>query len=98
MKKNPFMPAEAFADAPERLAIITGEAKLSSERAREIIDQIIFYPPIKQGYVSSICGKACDISCYVHLEKKGVLRKKFNSEFRKREEWQLPILEINETA
>ncbi len=98
MAKNPFMPAEAFADDPERLAIITGEAKLSPDRAREIIDQIIFYPPIKQGYVSSICGKACETACYVHLERKGVLKKKFKTEFRKRKEWHLPILEVNETV
>jgi epoxyqueuosine reductase QueG len=92
MTKNPFMPAEAFADDQERLAIITGEAKLSPERAREIIDQIIFYPPIKQGYVSSICGKACETACYVHLERKGILKKKFNTEFRKRKEWTLSVL------
>lgn len=98
MTKNPFMPAEAFADDPERLAVITGEAKLSPERAREIIDQIIFYPPIKQGYVSSICGKACETACYVHLERKRALKKKFNTEFRKRKEWTLPLLEVNETA
>lgn len=98
MTKNPFMPVEAFADDPERLAIITGEAKLSPERAREVIDQIIFYPSCKQGYTTSICGKACDMACYIHLEQKGVLKKKFNSEFRKRKEWQLPILKSNEIA
>jgi len=92
MTKNPFMPGDAFADDPERLAIITGEAKLSSERAREIIDQVIFYPPIKQGYVSCICGKACETACYVHLEKRGALKRKFNTEFRRRKEWTLPIL------
>jgi epoxyqueuosine reductase QueG len=89
MSQNPFMPPDAFADEPDRLKIIAGEAKLTPERAREIIDQIIFYPPIKQAYVSSICGKACDRACYVHLEEKGVLRNSFHSKFRKREEWRL---------
>jgi ferredoxin len=92
MKKNPFMPSEAFADDPERLAIITGEIKVTPESAKKIIDQIIFYPPIKHAYVSSICGKACDMACYIHLEEKGVLQKNFRLKFRKREEWQLPVL------
>lgn len=89
--KNPFMPPTAFADMPDRLAIIAGEAKLTPERAREVLAQTLFYPRIKQGYTSSICGKACDTACYVHLERKGVLTKKFLSPFRKRPEWHLPI-------
>ena len=95
MTKNPFMPPEAFADDPERLAIISGEAHLSPERAREIIEKLIYYPPIKHGYWSSICGRACDTACYIHLEEKGVLRKKFNAPFRLRPEWSLPILNPN---
>ena len=93
MTKNPFMPPEAFADDPERLAIISGEADLSPERAREIIEQIFYYPPIKHSYWSSICGRACDTACYIHLEEKGVLTKTFKSPFRLRPEWHLPILE-----
>lgn len=92
MTKNPFMPKEAFSDDPERLAIITGEAKLSPERAKEIIDQIIFYPPIKHGYVSSICGKACDRACYIHLEEKGVLKRKFEEKFRRCPDWKLELI------
>lgn len=92
MTKNPFMPSEAFLNEPDRLAIITGETKLSTERARKIIDQIIFYPPIKHGYVSSICGKACDRACYVHLEEKGLLSKKYVEKFRRRPEWNLEII------
>lgn len=91
MSRNPFMPPEAFAEDPDRVAIIAGEAKLTPERAREVIGQIIFYPPIKHAYVSSICGKACDMACYVHLEEKGVLNKQFITPFRKREEWRLPV-------
>jgi len=96
MSKNPFMPGDAFADDPERLAIIAGEAKLTPERAKEVMDQIMFYPPVKHAYVSSICGKACDRACYIHLEEKGVLKKNFLTTFRKREEWFLP--ETKETA
>jgi ferredoxin len=89
--KNPFMPQDAFADDPERMAIMTGEAELTPSRAREVLDGIIYYPPIKHAYTPCICGKACDTACYIHLEAKGVLTKKFNSPFRKRPEWRLPL-------
>ena len=89
--KNPFMPPNAFFNDPERLKVIAGEADLSPERAREIIDQINFYPPMKHGYVSSMCGRACDTACYVHLEEKGVLKRKFKTLFRKRPVWKLPL-------
>ena len=89
--KNPFMPPNAFADDPERLKIIAGEADLSPERAREIINQINFYPPIKHAMVASMCGRACDTACYIHLEEKGVLKRKFNTPFRKRPVWNLPL-------
>lgn len=85
--KNPFMNEEAFADDPDRLAILAGKIELSPERAREILDQLVFYPPIKHGYVPSICGRACDMACYIHLEERGVLSKKFKTPYRKRPEW-----------
>ena len=85
------MPPEAFADDPERLAIICGEAQLSPERAREVIEQIIYYPPIKHSYWSSICGRQCDTECYIHLEEKGVLKRKFKTPFRKRPVWSLSL-------
>lgn len=87
--KNPFMPTYAFENEPERMAIIKGEIKLTPQRAREVIDQVNFYPPIRHAYCSSICGKACDTACYIHLEKKGALSKKFETPFRKRPEWHL---------
>ncbi len=90
-RTNPFMPPNAFADEPDRLAIIAGEAQLPPERARAIIDQLVFYPPVKHGYITCICGKACDRACYVHLEEKGVLNRKFLSKFRKRAVWELDI-------
>ncbi len=87
--KNPFMPSYAFEHEPDREAIMKGEVQLDSKRARKIIDQVNFYPPIRHAYCSSICGKACDTACYIHLEKKGALKKKFVSQFRKRPEWKL---------
>lgn len=89
--KNPFMPYDAFEDFENRLEIISGEAKVNPETARKILDKIYFYPPAQHAYQCSICGRACDTACYVHLEEKGVLTKKFSTPFRKREPWQFDL-------
>ncbi len=89
--KNPFMPFDAFSDLDNRLEIIAGEAKVTPETAKKILDEIFFYPPAQHAYQCSICGRACDTACYMHLEEKGVLNKKFNRPFRTREEWKFCI-------
>ena len=89
--KNPFMPPEAFADFDDRVAIISGEAKVTPETARKILKNIYFYPPAQHAYQCSICGRACDMGCYVHLEEKGLLTKGFKTPFRKREEWKFKV-------
>lgn len=89
--KNPFMPPDAFSGIDDRLALIAGEAKVTPETARKILDKIYFYPPAQHAYQCSICGRACDVACYVHLEEKGVLKKKFKTPFRKREPWHFDI-------
>ena len=86
---NPFMPDDAVADDPDRLAIIAGEAHLTPEHAREILSQLVFYPGMRCGYHASICGRACDTECYIHLEEKGALTRKFLTPFRKRPKWSL---------
>ena len=85
--KNPFMPPDAFKNFEERLEIICGNYKVNPETAKEILKNIYFYPPAQHAYQCSICGRACDMACYMHLEEKGLLTKKFNTPFRKREEW-----------
>ena len=89
--KNPFMPPEAFAtfDHDKKMQIINGQAEFNSEEAKEILDNIYFYPPAKHFYRTSICGRACDRACYMHLEKKGVLTRKFNRPFREKQDWKL---------
>ncbi len=89
--KNPFMPPDAFSGIDNRLEIIAGEAKVTPETAKEILDKIYFYPPAQHAYQCSICGRACDVECYVHLEEKGVLKKKFKTPFRKRECWHYDV-------
>ena len=87
--KNPFMPPEAFMDFANRMDIINGTAEFDAEQAKEILDNIYFYPPAKHFYRTSICGRACDRACYIHLEEKGLLGKKFNKKFRTGEDWKL---------
>ena len=87
--KNPFMPPDAFLNFENRMDIINGVAEFDSEEAKNILDNIYFYPPAKHFYRTSICGRACDRACYIHLEEKGVLSKKFNKKFRNGNEWKL---------
>ncbi len=89
--KNPFMPPEALEGIDNRLEIIAGEAQVTPETARAILDKLYFYPPAQHAYQCSICGRSCDMECYVHLEEKGVLTKKFKEPFRKREPWAFDI-------
>ena len=89
--KNPFMPPDAFPNFEDRLEIIAGEARVTPESARRILREITFYPPAQHAYTASICGRACDMGCYMHLEEKGVLTKTFKTPFRKREEWKFKI-------
>ena len=89
--KNPFMPPDAYIDFENRLEIIAGEANINIELAKKILDNTFFYPPAKHYYRASICGRACDRACYIHLEEKGVLEKKFKRKFRENEDWKLDV-------
>lgn len=86
---NPFMPDDAYPAFPDREAIMEGDAPLNYSHACEILEETHFYPPIKHGYVSSICGRACDRACYDHLEKLKKLKKEFAHPFRDQEVWRL---------
>ena len=69
--------------------IINGTAEFDKNGAIAILDETYFYPPLKHFYRTSICGRACDRACYIHLEEKGVLTRKFNKKFRSGEDWKL---------
>ena len=88
--KNPFMTPSAYSDFEDRIKIISGEAKVTPEKARKILMHTNFYPNINM-YQGSICGRACDVNCYVHLESKGALTKSFKTPFRDREPWSFDI-------
>ena len=89
--KNPFMAPDAFAGFDNRIDIISGEAAITPETARKILDQIYFYPPAQHAYQCSICGRACDMACYIHLEETGALHRQFKFPFRRREEWKFDL-------
>lgn len=91
--KNPFMPPDAFENFPNRRQIMDGTAELGAEDAKKVMEHCIYYPPIKQGYASSICGKASDVACYVHLEEAGKLHCSQREKFRRRPEWKLSVEE-----
>ena len=87
--KNPFMPPDAYSGFDDRMDIIHGTAEMDVEKAKDILDNTYFYPPAKHFYRTSICGRACDRACYIHLEEKGILKKKFHEKFREKEDWKL---------
>lgn len=90
--KNPFMPLDALADMENRIDIIAGEAKVSPETARKVLNQLnCFAAPVQHAYQCSVCGRSCDMACYVHLEEKGVLTRRFKTPFRKREDWKFDV-------
>ncbi len=94
--RNPFFEPTAYADMPQRMEILSGQYRVDSDSAKMIMDNTYCYPPISHSYQSCICGKSCEVDCYVHLEKKGLLKKKFHTEFRKREKWSFPIEDFKE--
>lgn len=89
--KNPFMGQDTFAKFDNRLGIISREAKVTGESARKILDNIYFYPPIQHSNPCSVCGRACNVACYVYLEENDLLKRRFNSPFRERETWEFKI-------
>ena len=84
-----FFTADRRNEIPYAMEIIKGSAEFDTEEAKNILDSIYFYPPAKHFYRTSICGRACDRACYIHLEEKGVLTRKFNKKFRQNEDWKL---------
>ena len=88
--KNPFMPENAYEEFPNRQEILDGTAVFTGmEDAGRVLDASLFYPRIKHSYVASICARACDTACYIHLEEQGKLTRSFKKKFRIRPEWKL---------
>lgn len=87
--KNPFLKPDALMDIPDRLKVLYGEKQLTPSEAKEVMDRLRFYPSFRHGYAVSICGRACDRACYIHLEERNVLKRKFHNKFREGQDWVL---------
>jgi epoxyqueuosine reductase len=89
---NPFMSPDALSEFEDREEILNGAKRLEMEEAKRVMDELVYYPPGRNFYVASICGRACDRACYAHLEGAGRLKRKFANQFRQKEPWRLEIL------
>ena len=87
--KNPFLKPDALMDIPDRLKVLYGEKQLTPLEAKAVMDRLLFYPSFRHGYAVSICGRACDRACYIHLEERNVLKRKFHNKFREGQDWVL---------
>ena len=85
--KNPFMPDDALAERADRAQILAGAKKLTRQEAEEVLSRLNFYGGTRHSYAASICGRACDRACYIHLEQRGVLSRSFSQPFRTRPDW-----------
>jgi epoxyqueuosine reductase QueG len=89
LAENPFLPPDAYPDFKFREEILSGKYRFSADEAKKVLDETWFYPPVKHGYVSCICGRACDRACYEMLEKRGKLSAFFVNPFRRHKPWSL---------
>ena len=69
-KSNPFMTEDFLRGDPEREAIINGEKRFDAESARAIYKKMNFLPNTQWGYAPCLCGRSCDVACYLHLKEK----------------------------
>lgn len=74
-KSNPEMKPEFLISNPEKESIINGDKHFDAESARRLYPEMNFLPHTQWGYAACLCGKKCDIACYEHLKKEGVLKK-----------------------
>jgi len=80
---NPFLPENAFKDVPEGDKIIKGKSPVRPQQYSKVADIINrYYPPPPNGYNPPKCG-GCLRACINVLEKRGILKGKFKTEFRK---------------
>lgn len=72
-RSNPFITEKTLAGHPEREAILNGDKRFDKESARAIYPELDFLPSRSTGYSPCLCGKACDMACFEHLKKEGLL-------------------------
>jgi ferredoxin len=81
---NPFLPDRDAARIP-------AGARLDEAAVRSLIPLLrAAYPPVRFGYESAVCGRACWRACYARLEKANRLDRGFDRPFRERPPWRIP--------
>lgn len=72
-KSNPYMKEDFLKDHPDREAILNGDYRFDTQSARALYPALKFMPSRATGYAPCLCGKRCDMACYLHLKEKGVI-------------------------
>lgn len=72
-KSNPFMKEDFLKNNPDRVKILNGDMRFDSTSAREIYPYLDFLPSQFTGYAPCLCGKKCDIVCFNHLKRRGII-------------------------
>ena len=73
-RSNPFMKEDFLSDDPRRESILSGEYRFDAASARALYPKLSFLPSRAAGYTPCLCGKACDMACYLHLKEKGAVK------------------------
>jgi epoxyqueuosine reductase len=90
---NPFLPRDAFKDIPGGAELMRGspDAKVTAGSYSPVNDAINrHYPAEPGGYNPPKCG-GCLRACLNSLEKRGVLNRKSNQNFRAGKAWKLEV-------
>jgi ferredoxin len=87
---NPFAKDDLFRDLPDGDKIANGEKRLSPEEAikiKKIASKT--YGGVGDNFGACLCGKSCMRECFIHLEERNILKKKFKTPFRKEAQWKI---------
>jgi NAD-dependent dihydropyrimidine dehydrogenase PreA subunit len=88
IKTNPFIPDDIIKEHPELKELLNPKHRLTpSETAKVKELTLSYYGGVGGGYGPSMCGMACKRECMIHLQEKGVLRKRFVNPFRTEPAW-----------
>jgi len=89
---NPFLPRNAFKDIPDGDKIIRGEKESITPEEYPAINSAVngYYPHEPGSYNPPKCG-GCLRACLNSMEKRGVLKRKFNNQFRDKKPWKLEL-------
>ncbi len=86
---NPFATDNLFDKLPNGDKIAHGKIHLTPEQAMEVKNIAQKTYGGVGNFVSCLCGKSCLRECFIHLEERNILKKKFKTPFRKTRPWHI---------